>query len=92
MKNQRVYKLGIKEKVMLYAYILLTVRIGMLKEALEHVQELEEVVQADAITGPYDMIVYVAVEGLTQLTDTLLHKIGRIEGITESMALVVVEL
>jgi DNA-binding Lrp family transcriptional regulator len=77
---------------MLYAYILLTVRIGMLKEALEHVQELEEVVQADAITGPYDMIVYVAVEGLTQLTDTLLHKIGKIEGITESMALVVVEL
>lgn len=77
---------------MLYAYILLTVRIGMLKEALEHVQELEEVVQADAITGPYDLIVYVAVEGLTQLTDTLLHKIGRIEGITESMALVVVEL
>ncbi len=77
---------------MLYAYILLTVRIGMLKEALEHVQDLEEVVQADAITGPYDMIVYVAVEGLTQLTDTLLHKIGKIEGITESMALVVVEL
>lgn len=77
---------------MLYAYILLTVRIGTLKQALDKIRTLEEVVEAEAITGPYDMIAYVAVEGLTQLTKILLHKIEKIDGVTESMTLVAVEL
>jgi len=77
---------------MLYAYILLTVRIGMLKQALEEVRKLEDVIEADAITGPYDMVVYLGVEGLTQLTKTLLHQIETIEGVTESMTLVVVDI
>lgn len=77
---------------MLYAYILLTVRIGMLKQALDEIRTLESVIEAEAITGPYDIITYVAVEGLTQLTEALLHKIGKIDGITESITLVVVEL
>lgn len=77
---------------MLYAYILMTVRIGMLKQALDKLRTLEEVVEAEAITGPYDMVAYVAVEGLTQLTKILLHKIEKIDGVTESMTLVVVEL
>ncbi|KYK28731.1 MAG: Lrp/AsnC ligand binding domain-containing protein [Theionarchaea archaeon] len=77
---------------MLYAYILLTVRIGMLKQALDKIRTLEELVEAEAITGPYDLIAYVAVEGLTQLTKILLHKIEKIDGVTESMTLVVVEL
>jgi DNA-binding Lrp family transcriptional regulator len=77
---------------MLYAYVLLTVRIGMLKHVLDEIRTLEEVEEAEAITGPYDMIVYLAVEGLTQLTRTLLHNIESIDGVTESMTLVVVEL
>jgi DNA-binding Lrp family transcriptional regulator len=77
---------------MLYAYVLLTVRIGMLKQALDDIRTLEEVVEAQAITGPYDMIAYVAVDGLTQLTKTILHKIENINGVTESMTLVAVEL
>ena len=77
---------------MLYAYVLLTVRIGMLKHVLDEIRTLEEVEEAEAITGPYDMIVYLAVEGLTQLTRTLLHRIESIDGVTESMTLVVVEL
>ena len=76
---------------MLYAYILLTVRIGMLNQALEEVRKLDEVIEADAITGPYDMVVYLAVDGLTQLTKTLLHQIETIQGVTESMTLVVVD-
>jgi DNA-binding Lrp family transcriptional regulator len=77
---------------MLYAYILLTVRIGMLKQTLDEVRNLEEVIEAEAITGPYDMLLYVGVDGLTQLTNTILHKIDKIDGVTESMTLVVVEL
>lgn len=77
---------------MLYAYVLLTVRIGMLKHVLDEIRTLEEVVEAEAITGPYDMIVYLGVEGLTQLTKTLLHRIESIDGVTETMTLVVVEL
>ncbi|MBU7032981.1 MAG: Lrp/AsnC ligand binding domain-containing protein [Theionarchaea archaeon] len=77
---------------MLYAYILLTVRIGMLKQALEEVRKLDDVIEADAITGPYDMVVYLGVEGLTQLTKTLLHQIETIDGVTESMTLVVVDI
>ena len=77
---------------MLYAYILLTVRIGMLKQALDKIRKLEEVVAAEAITGPYDIIVYIGVDGLTQLTRTLLHRIEEVDGVTESMTLVVVEL
>ncbi len=77
---------------MLYAYILLTVRIGTLKHVLDDVRALDEVVEAEAITGPYDMILYLAVEGLPQLTEILLHKIEKIDGVTESMTLLVVEL
>lgn len=77
---------------MLYAYILLTVRIGMLKQALDKIRKFEEVVAAEAITGPYDIIVYIGVDGLTQLTRTLLHRIEEVDGVTESMTLVVVEL
>jgi DNA-binding Lrp family transcriptional regulator len=64
----------------------------MLKHVLDEIRTLEEVEEAEAITGPYDMIVYLAVEGLTQLTRTLLHNIESIDGVTESMTLVVVEL
>ena len=64
----------------------------MLKQALDEIRKLEEVVEADAITGPYDLIAYIGVDGLTQLTKTLLHKIEKIDGVTESMTLVVVEL
>lgn len=77
---------------MLNAYILLTVRIGMLNEALEKIRSMDEVIEAEGITGPFDMVVFVGVDGLTELTDTLLHKIERIDGITESMTLVVIEL
>lgn len=77
---------------MLYAYILLTVRIGMLKHVLDEARTLKEVIEAEAITGPYDMILYLGVEGLPQLTETLLHRIERIDGVTESMTLIVVEL
>jgi len=77
---------------MLYAYVLLTVRIGMLKQALDEVRKLDEVIEAEAITGPYDMIVYLSVDGLTQLTKVLLNEIEKVNGVTESMTLVVVEL
>jgi DNA-binding Lrp family transcriptional regulator len=64
----------------------------MLKQALEEVRKLDDVIEADAITGPYDMVVYLGVEGLTQLTKTLLHQIETIEGVTESMTLVAVDI
>lgn len=89
--HERIYKLLNSKDHMLYAYILLTVRIGMLNQALEEVRKLDEVIEADAITGPYDMVVYLAVDGLTQLTKTLLHQIETIQGVTESMTLVVVD-
>ena len=77
---------------MLHAYMLLTVRIGMLKQVLDNVRILKEVIKAEAITGPYDVIIYLGAEGLTQLTKTILQEIGEIDGVSESITLIVVEL
>ena len=77
---------------MLHAYMLLTVRIGMLKQVLDNVRILKEVINAEAITGPYDVIIYLGAEGLTQLTKTILQEIGEIDGVSESITLIVVEL
>jgi len=78
-------------KIMVHAYVFLTVSVGKLKEVLSALPQIPEVVRAEGITGPYDIVVYVEVETLATLTKVLMGKIDAIPGVTSSMTAVVVE-
>ena len=53
---------------MVYAYVLITVSIGKIKEVIEAVKKIEGVIEADVITGPYDAIAKIKANDLGELT------------------------
>ena len=76
---------------MIHAYIFLTVSVGKLKEVVQKLASLPEVVRAEGVTGPYDIVAYVGVEDLATLTKVLMGKVDAVPGVTSSMTAVVVE-
>ena len=54
-------------KEMVKAYMIIETHIGRTREALEGLQGVNEVVAADAVSGPYDIIVEVEAQDMTTL-------------------------
>lgn len=77
---------------MVYAYVLITIAIGKVKEVLEELRSLDSVIQADVVTGPYDAIARIQAPDLSELTKTIVQKIHYIDGVIDTTTAIVVEL
>jgi DNA-binding Lrp family transcriptional regulator len=75
---------------MVYAYVLITVSIGKIKEVIEAVKKIEGVIEADVITGPYDAIAKVKANDLGELTKTVIQQIHYIEGVIDTTTAIVI--
>ncbi|KYC50139.1 MAG: AsnC family protein [Candidatus Methanofastidiosum methylothiophilum] len=75
---------------MVYAYVLITVSIGKIKEVIESVKKIEGVVEADVITGPYDAIAKIKANDLGELTKTVIQQIHYIEGVIDTTTAIVI--
>jgi len=75
---------------MVYAYVLITVSIGKIKEVIEAVKKIEGVIEADVITGPYEAIAKIKANDLGELTKTVIQQIHYIEGVIDTTTAIVI--
>ncbi len=68
------------------AYILIEAAVGGSNEVLTALRELSETVQADRVTGPYDLICVLELEDLNALGALVREKIHPIAGIKRTMS------
>ena len=69
------------------AYVLLDTEVGMAEELVEEVRRVEGVKAADAVTGPYDVVVNVEVATLDDLA-AVIRKIHSASGINKTTTLI----
>ena len=73
------------------AYVLIRTDIGVEKKVLEELRKLDGVEEAYLIFGPWDIIVKLNVEDRTELNRLVIWKIRRMEHITQTQTLSVIE-
>ena len=74
------------------AYVLVNAAPGRTGEARKKMSELPGVTRADAVTGAYDIIVHIEGGDISELGNKVVSHIQSIEGVTQTMTCVVVEL
>jgi DNA-binding Lrp family transcriptional regulator len=71
-------------------YLLVETEVGRLDEVLRKVKQIPNVVEVEAVTGPFDLIVKVQAGHINEALDVVVHKIRKITGIKGTETLVTV--
>ncbi len=71
-------------------YLLVETEVGRLEEVLRRVRAVPDVVEVEAVTGPFDLIVKIQATHINEALDVVVHKIRRIPGIKGTETLVTV--
>ena len=74
------------------SYILIQTEVGKASDVVAAVRSLPGVVQADDVTGPYDVIVRTEADSLDDLGKMVVSQIQAVEGITRTFTCPVVNL
>jgi len=74
------------------AYILIQTEVGKASAVAGVIAGLEGVIQAEDVTGPYDVIVRAEAETVDQLGRMVVAQIQQVEGITRTLTCPVVNL
>jgi DNA-binding Lrp family transcriptional regulator len=77
---------------MVNAYVLIQTEVGKPLEVVQEVRRVAGVVDADAVTGPYDVIVRLEAADLDLLAKLVVEQIQGVEGITRTLTCPVVHL
>ena len=71
-------------------YVLIETQPGKTNKIVNEIRELDGVLSADTVTGPYDAIAVIEGETLTEIGHILTDKIHSISGVTRSVTCVAV--
>ncbi|MGH9071481.1 MAG: Lrp/AsnC family transcriptional regulator [Acidimicrobiales bacterium] len=74
------------------AYVLIQTEVGKAARVAAELAQLEGVASADAVTGPYDVIVRVRAASVDELGRLIASRLQLVEGITRTVACAVVNL
>jgi DNA-binding Lrp family transcriptional regulator len=74
------------------AYILIQTEVGKASAVVEAVRGLTGVVQADDVTGPYDVILRAEATSIDELGRMVVSEVQRVGGITRTLTCPVVNL
>jgi DNA-binding Lrp family transcriptional regulator len=74
------------------AYILIQTEVGKARDVAATVSDLPGVVQVDAVTGPYDVIVLTEAKTVDELGSLVVSKVQGVAGITRTLTCSVVHL
>lgn len=77
---------------MAIAYVLTTVEPGYVKTVLDGIRNVTGVIDANAVTGPYDIIAKVEKENADAIGKSVVAEIQTIEGVERTLTALVVEL
>lgn len=76
---------------MVQAYVLVKIEAGRAKEILEGLRAINTVKQADAVTGPVDLIVQVEADDPRALAELIFRSIQTVSGVKETDTRIVIE-
>ncbi|MFJ3793798.1 Lrp/AsnC family transcriptional regulator [Kitasatospora hibisci] len=77
---------------MVQAYILIQTEVGKATAVADAITKIAGVLQAEDVTGPYDVIVRAEAETVDALGRLVVAKVQQIEGITRTLTCPVVHL
>ncbi|GAA2268361.1 MULTISPECIES: Lrp/AsnC family transcriptional regulator [Kitasatospora] len=77
---------------MVQAYILIQTEVGKATAVAQAISEITGVVQAEDVTGPYDVIVRAEAQTVDDLGRLVVARIQQVEGITRTLTCPVVHL
>lgn len=75
---------------MVNAYILVQTNVGKAAEVARAIREVEGVVLAEDVTGPYDVIVRAEASSMDELGRLVISRVGSVPGITRTVTCPVV--
>jgi DNA-binding Lrp family transcriptional regulator len=71
-------------------YLLVETEMNRLEEVMRKIKAIPHVVEVEAVTGPFDLIVKVRADHINEALDIVIHKIRKIPGIKGTETLVTV--
>ncbi|MFG2297301.1 Lrp/AsnC family transcriptional regulator [Streptomyces sp. NPDC048603] len=77
---------------MVQAYILIQTEVGKASIVAESIAEIPGVIQAEDVTGPYDVIVRAQADTVDELGRMVVARVQQVEGITRTLTCPVVHL
>ncbi|MGP8298872.1 Lrp/AsnC family transcriptional regulator [Streptomyces inhibens] len=77
---------------MVQAYILIQTEVGKASAVAEVISTIQGVLQAEDVTGPYDVIVRAQADTVDELGRMVVAKVQQVEGITRTLTCPVVHL
>lgn len=77
---------------MVQAYILIQTEVGKASSVADVVSAIPGVLQAEDVTGPYDVIVRAQADTVDELGKMVVAKVQQVEGITRTLTCPVVHL
>ncbi|MEM4576957.1 MAG: Lrp/AsnC ligand binding domain-containing protein [Candidatus Nezhaarchaeales archaeon] len=76
---------------MVEAFIHIRVEPGKVPEVVRQLKSLPEIREVHPVTGPYDVIAKIEVVNTKALTDFLITKIHKIDGVRDTMTSIVLD-
>lgn len=73
-------------------YVLIETEAGELENVVRELRKKEGVKEVNAITGPFDVIVKIETEHITEALQTIVHEIRKIKGVKSTETLVCIKL
>ncbi|MFC8536271.1 Lrp/AsnC family transcriptional regulator [Streptomyces sp. NPDC057249] len=77
---------------MVQAYILIQTEVGKASTVAQTISELPGVIQAEDVTGPYDVIVRAQADTVDELGRMVVARVQQVDGITRTLTCPVVHL
>jgi DNA-binding Lrp family transcriptional regulator len=74
------------------AYILIQTEVGKAAQVAKHIIDITGVQQAQAVTGPYDVIVRAEAQNIDELGQLVVARVQAVAGITRTLTCPVVHL
>mgnify|MGYP001070917134 FL=1 len=68
------------------AYLLIETQAGTSNSVLDSLKSLEQTVQVDRVTGPYDIICVIETSSLDELGEIVRDRVHSMEGVTRTMS------
>jgi DNA-binding Lrp family transcriptional regulator len=75
-----------------HAYILIQTEVGKAAQVAKTINEITGVIQAEDVTGPYDVIVRAEAESVDELGRLVVARVQSVDGITRTLTCPVVNL
>ncbi len=74
---------------MVLAYIMMKMQVGMDDQVISEIKKLEQVEEANATYGSYDLVIKVKFKAIEDLDRFIFDKIRRIKGVNETSSMIV---